>query len=96
MTGLMNLHALAAPRGDGLHPKLLELFRRRAAIEASNGNVVDLGPLQEGAFTQAGPSPKPAVPEFLPGNVVSFRPAARTNATAGNASQEGRTSCTSP
>lgn len=75
MSGLLNLHHIAAARGDGLHPKLLELLQQRAVIEAPDSSVVELCRLQDGGFIQAGPSPQPAVPDFLPGNVVGFKPA---------------------
>ena len=86
MSGLLTLHLLAAPRGDGLHPKLLDLLRQRAAIEAPDGAVVELCRMRESGLVQAGPSPRPALPGFLPGNVVGFRPAPEAAAASGKTS----------
>jgi hypothetical protein len=36
MTAFLNFHALAAARGEGLHPKLRLLFERAAASPASD------------------------------------------------------------
>lgn len=76
MSGILNFHRLAAARGDGLHPKLLELLERREALTGSNPDVVEIDAFREGAFTQAGPGPTPKTPDFLPGNVVGFKPKA--------------------
>jgi hypothetical protein len=41
MTLLLKLHEIAAQRGDGLRPELLEAMRREARAQA----VAELGPL---------------------------------------------------
>ncbi len=78
MSGLLNLHRIAAARGDGLLPELAELLEARAAREAAN--VVELGPVS--GQVQDGPMPGSGTPGFLPGNVVTFRrDAAQAEAT---------------
>ena len=74
MSGLTAFHRLAAARGDGLDPRLLELLERRAALIEANPQVVEI--TAAGGFVQAGPCPQPKMPEFLPGNVVGFAPKA--------------------
>lgn len=49
MTSLLNFHALAATRGDGLRPELRVLFERvaaapRSALAARNDGMVQSGP----------------------------------------------------
>lgn len=63
MSGLLNLHRIAAARGDGLLPELAELFAARAAHEAAN--IVELGAVS--GQVQGGPMPRGRAPEFLPG-----------------------------
>ena len=74
MSGFLDFHKLAAARGDGLHPRLLELLEQRALTFEGVPDVVELHTVREGAFTQAGPGPSPVRPEFLPGNVIDFTP----------------------
>lgn len=76
MSDLLALHRLAAARGDGLHPKLLELMESRAALTGADPRVVEISASRDG-FVQAGPCPSPKMPEFLPGNVVGFAPRAK-------------------
>ena len=68
MSNMIALHRLAASRGDGLHPKLLELLAHREALIEGNPGIVEIN------ATQSGPNPTSAVPDFLPGNVVDFKP----------------------
>lgn len=72
MFGYMNLHAIAAARGDGLKPELLALLERRRGI-ALPSNVVAL-PLER---QWAGPGPSGAGMTGLPAGVLAFP--ARTN-----------------
>lgn len=100
MTGLLAFHAVAAARGDGLHPKLRQLFEQRAALAGGDPRLVDLATLRDSDFMQAGAAPAPRAPEFLPGNVIEFKPAAAEVATARKTSSElptrkEGTSCTS-
>jgi hypothetical protein len=48
MTSLLNFHALAAARGDGLHPKLRSLFERAVTSPASGAVIRHDGLLQSG------------------------------------------------
>jgi hypothetical protein len=48
MTALLNFHALAAARGEGLHPKLLLLFERAATSPVSEVAARHDGLLQSG------------------------------------------------
>ena len=57
MLGLTGLHALAAPRGDGLRQELLELFTQRQQLAAAN--VEDIFVHLAEHFVQAGPNPVP-------------------------------------
>ncbi|HTV66935.1 MAG TPA: hypothetical protein VMF90_00205 [Rhizobiaceae bacterium] len=66
MFGLTKMHELAAARGDGLKPELLDLFEQRQRTIAAN--VARL----HGRFDQAGPNPALAESE-LPEGVVPFR-----------------------
>jgi hypothetical protein len=66
MTSFLNLHAFAAARGEGLHPKLRLLFERAATSPASD--VV----IRRDGFLQSGPNPtSEAAPERV--NVSLFR-----------------------
>ena len=51
MTTFLNFHALAAARGEGLHPKLRLLFERAAM---STGSDVAI---RRDGFLQSGPDP---------------------------------------
>jgi len=82
MSGFLSFHKLAAARGDGLHPRLLELIEQRALTVEGDPNVVELHTVREGAFTQAGRGPTPARPAFLPGNVIDFTPRRQAAAVA--------------
>jgi hypothetical protein len=48
MTAFLNFHAFAAPRGEGLHPKLRLLFERAATSPASDVAIRTNGLLQSG------------------------------------------------
>lgn len=66
MFGLTKLHELAAARGDGLKLELLDLFKERQRMMATN--VARL----PNRFDQAGPNPALAESE-LPDGVLPFR-----------------------
>jgi hypothetical protein len=68
MFGLAKLHPLAAQRGDGLVPELLELFHQRQQRLAPGSNVTEIH-----ASRQAGASPTGRLAGELPENVVRFR-----------------------
>lgn len=70
MSLLIAFHRFAAARGDGLEPRLLAFLEERAAAIEANPQVVEFTP--SSGFVQAGPCPRPEIPEFLPGNVVGF------------------------
>lgn len=80
MSNMMALHRLAASRGDGLHPKLAELLAHREAFIEGNSSIVEIN------ATQSGPNPAGTVPDFLPGNVVGFKPRATAAAAHPKAS----------
>jgi len=73
----LNLHRLAAARGDGLRPELQALFEHRAETIEANPSVVELNSVHPSGLVQAGPCPTPRVPDFLPGNVVPLASYAR-------------------
>jgi hypothetical protein len=62
MTSFLKFSAIAASRGEGLHPKLRDLFERAAAFP--NSEVV-----QHDGMLQAGPPPPSKNPESL-GDVI--------------------------
>jgi hypothetical protein len=66
MFELAKMHALAATRGDGLKPELLDHFEERQRTMAANIARI------HGRFDQAGPNPALAESE-LPEGVVPFR-----------------------
>ena len=65
MMSLVKLNALAASRGEGLHPKLRDLVERAAALHFS-----ELGVRSDGML-QAGPAPR-SEQSASPGRVISF------------------------
>jgi hypothetical protein len=89
MSGFLDFHKLAAARGDGLHPRLLELLEQRALAFEGDPDVVELHTVREGAFTQAGPGPSTARPAFLPGNVIDFIPRRQAAAAAHKKTSNG-------
>jgi hypothetical protein len=52
----LSLHALAAVRGDGLHPELLALFERLAAATDAGPAVVDFSGHRTDGVLESGPS----------------------------------------
>src|SRR4051812_42789100 len=50
----LSRHALAAARGDGLHPELLALFERLAAASEAGPPVVDFSRYQTDGVLQSG------------------------------------------
>jgi len=63
---LFPLHLLAAARGDGLHPKLLEFLKARA----SRSGIEELALHRGTPHMQAGPHPNRPADAQLPDNVV--------------------------
>jgi hypothetical protein len=68
----LNLHTLAAARGDGLHPKLLELLGSLASASAAASNVEQLALHRGDMHIQAGPHPTKAAGLPLPDGVLRF------------------------
>lgn len=71
MFAFARLHDIAAQRGDGLRPELLDLIVSRQAHGC--GNVEDLSAHLAEHFTQAGPNPVGRLGEKLPAGVLPFR-----------------------
>lgn len=71
MLGLTNLHRIAAARGDGLRPELLELLQRANVTAAAN--VVSLDSYRKDGRQQSGPVPVTTPAGPMPENVVPFR-----------------------
>ena len=68
----LSLHALAAPRGDLLHPELLALFEHLAAASDAGPTIVELSPYQANAMLQAGPNSVLPEDAALPEGVSRF------------------------
>ena len=81
MYGLLNLHAIASARGDGLHP-LLRAHLEERALRAASG-IVELSATNSDGHVQAGPCPNGKLPAFLPGNVVPMEAYRREARQAG-------------
>ena len=92
MNGMLLLHQLASPRGDGLDPRLARLLEERAMREAQG--VIDL-PSRDGTVS-SGPVPGsrrtefPQGAAFLPGNVVPMSEYRKPAAGAAKASHTKR------
>lgn len=67
---LLSLDGIARG-GDGLHPLLLDLLRRRAALDGQ-GSVEDIAAWRRDGMVQAGPHPAGAPGAPLPADVVPF------------------------
>jgi hypothetical protein len=67
MTSFLKFSAIAASRGEGLHPKLRDVFERAGAFP--NSEVVH----QDGML-QAGPPPPAKNSESLGGVILLLRP----------------------
>ena len=78
----LSLHALAAARGDGLHPEFLALFERLAAALEASPNVVELSRYRADGMLQSGPFPMSHEAAALPEGVSRF-PADRDLASHG-------------
>ncbi|CDX54179.1 hypothetical protein MPL3365_190061 [Mesorhizobium plurifarium] len=70
MLPFLSLDAMAASRGDGLHPKLARLLRTRLASAGSG--VVVLRQTRNGAPIQAGPNPIGNIDGELQAGVLRF------------------------
>ncbi len=77
----MNLHAIAARRGDGLRPELADALNRWQARRAAGPNLVELSAYRGEEFVQAGPHPTPPPHKELPNDVIRF-PGEKRNGTA--------------
>ncbi len=82
MLGLIKLHRIAAERGDGLRPELLELLSQQHLPAAAN--VEWIADYQAAGHTQAGAAPRQQLADADLANVVAFprdeqpaKPAAR-------------------
>ena len=71
MQCLVLLHDAASRRNDGLHPELLHLFNRHAALSAPS--VIKLQGGGVGNGDQAGPNPVGRLKQKVPKGVVRFR-----------------------
>ena len=71
MFAFARLHDLAASRGDGLRPELLELIASRQAH--ATGNVEELAAHMIEHVIQAGPNPVRRLDGDLPDGVLPFR-----------------------
>lgn len=81
MFNMLPLHAIASPRGDGLHPLILELLAARNATYARGAGIEDIAQRRGDPHVQAGPHPIPDMQAPLPGGVIRFEPR-NNNATA--------------
>lgn len=82
MFGLTQLHSIAAARGDGLRPELLDLFRERDRL---NDGKVTILPTPSGS--QSGPHPSGTADSAAAVNVLPFPATQNTlsiGATTGN------------
>ncbi|WP_442583438.1 hypothetical protein ACSBOB_16385 [Mesorhizobium sp. ASY16-5R] len=79
---LLPLHRLAAHRGDGLDPKMLDLLARREQLAAAGPNVEELARHRAATHMQAGPNPAAPASADLPEGAIRFpaRPAPRNAA----------------
>ncbi len=59
MPPFLHFHALAAPRGDGLRPELLALFKRFAAVREPDLTVIEIDRHLADAVAQPGPHRSP-------------------------------------
>ncbi|HWK63421.1 MAG TPA: hypothetical protein VNS34_00665 [Rhizobiaceae bacterium] len=75
---LTRLHAIAAPRGDGLRPELADMLGQFAATIDAGPKLVDLAAYRGESLVQSGPHPAPARHAALPDGVIPF-PAGRRN-----------------
>lgn len=66
------LHAIAAPRGDGLRPELADMLRRSQARIDAGPKLVDLASYRSKGLVQSGPNPSPAAREELSEGVIPF------------------------
>ncbi|MDI6026228.1 hypothetical protein QBK99_08510 [Corticibacterium sp. UT-5YL-CI-8] len=78
MFGLTQLHNIAAVRGDGLRPELLELFKQRQRREAGKVTILPI----PGGGSQSGPNPFGTADSAAAANVLPF-PAAQNTLTIG-------------
>jgi hypothetical protein len=72
------LHALAAPRGDGLRPELADALDRCRTRSDAGPKLVDLASYRGEGFVQSGPNPTPGRQAVLPDGVIRF-PGAKSN-----------------
>ena len=68
MPPFLRLHALAAQRGDGLHPELLALFESLATAPKPDPTGVERDHRRADCVVQFGPNPVPAEVAVIPDN----------------------------
>jgi hypothetical protein len=73
MFGMISLHGIAASRGDGLRPEILELLVARQ-VEASQPNVANLEAHRDNGWQQSGPHPLGHLDGANLANVVQIAP----------------------
>lgn len=78
MYGLSRLNDYARDRGDGLHPRLLELLQGCTLHSGDAANIVDMAAWRGDGAVQAGPNPCPNLPAELPANVRLLRESVAT------------------
>jgi len=88
MLAMKQFHSLAASRGDGLRPELLDHFARREAFNAAN--VEDLSAHFTSGFRQAGPHPVGGIVAETSGDVLAFD---RNGPSAANQTQPEGPAC---
>jgi hypothetical protein len=69
---MLSLHGIAASRGDGLRPELLEVLARQRARTSGEANVADIAQHRDSGVVQAGPNPVGPVDTADAENVVMF------------------------
>ena len=77
MFGFLSLHSIAAARGDGLRPELLEMIAEQRALTAGDANISDLEQRRASGTIQAGANPAGCWRDGVAENVVAFQRPAR-------------------
>jgi hypothetical protein len=67
---MLSVHKLASTRGDGLHPRVVELLA--GPITCTRSNVEELSAYRAGQPIQAGPNPVRNLVGALPEGVLTF------------------------
>lgn len=69
MSGLIGFHRMAAQRGDGLRPELLDLL---ISMQQTRAGVVDIGAVRGDGWVQSGPHPVGTTVSATAANVVAL------------------------